>query len=40
MKQDMGVVTEAGARTLARLAIESGPSTNAAGRGPAVAEAR
>ena len=40
MKQDMGVVTEAGARTLERLAIESGPSTNAAGRGPAVAEAR
>ena len=35
----MGVVTEAGARTLERLAIESGPSTNAAGRGPAVAEA-
>ena len=40
MKQDMGVVTEAGARTLERLAIESKPSTNAAGGGQAVAEAR
>ena len=40
MKQDMGVVTEAGARTLERLAIESGRSEDTAGRGPAAAEAR
>ena len=40
MKQDMGVVTEAGARTLERLAVESGPSGNVAGRGQAAAEAR
>ena len=40
VKQGMGVVTEAGARTLERLALESGPSANAAvaeapGGGPA-----
>ena len=39
MKQDMGVVTEAGARTLERLAVESGSHGNAPGRGPAVAQA-